>query len=110
MRIDTFGAKLLEFISKPGESTDIGLGKACNGISCDNAKGLDMKECEAPESNKTFAGKELTERLPKITSEEFSACAAFIRFTLADFGLCLTIAVLTGGGSGRCLGFGHLLA
>src|SRR6187399_2343036 len=110
MRIETFGTKLLEFMSKPGESTDIGVGKACNGISCDNAKGLDMKECDAPESNKTLAGKEFTERLPKMTSEEFSASAAFIRLTLADFGSCLTIAVLTGGGGGSRFGFGHLLA
>ena len=108
--METSGAYKLECICFPGEETAICLGKAAVVTLCLDANGYDMKECEAPESNNTLAGKELTGRLPKMTSEEASACAAFIRLTLAAFGSCLTIAELTGGGGGRRFGFGHLLA
>src|SRR6187401_1645294 len=110
MRIETSGAYNLEIMHLPGEITCNSFGKAMVPTLYLDANGNDMKECEAPESNNTLAGKEFTGRLPKMTSEEFSACAAFIRLTLAAFGSCLTIAELTGGGRGRRFGFGHLLA
>src|SRR6187399_3260943 len=110
MRIETSRANIFECNSLPGETTDNSLGKLLVTMLCLDAKGYDMKEHVAPESNNTLAGKELTGRLPKMKSDEFSACAAFIRLTLADFGSCLTIAELIGGGGGRRFGFGHLLA
>src|SRR6187399_152184 len=110
MRMETSEAYNLEVMHLPGEIICNIFGKAIVPTLCLDANGKDMKECDAPESNNTFAGKELTGRLPNITSEEFSAWAAFIRFTLADLGSCLTIAELTGGGGGRRFGLGHLLA
>src|SRR3954469_8446111 len=111
--METSGTIKLAFMHLPGETTANGFGKPWKDNSCFDAKGLEMKECVAPVSNNTFAGISLTGRLPMITSEESSACAAFIIVTFADLGLCLTTALLedlTGGGGGRRLWLKHLFA
>src|SRR3954467_11081257 len=111
--METSGAIILVFMNEPGEETAIGLGRSTVCKLFMDAKVLEMKQCEAPVSNKTFAGISLTGRLPMITSEESSACAAFIMFTFACLGLCLTTSLLedfTGGGGGRRLWLKHLFA
>ena len=63
----TFGAMELAFMHLPGETTANGLGNPWKCNSCLDAKGLDMKERDAPVSKRTFAGISLTRRLPIIT-------------------------------------------
>ena len=73
----------------PGETTAKGLGKTCETNSCLFVNGLEMKQCDAPVSKRTFAGTSLTGRLPIITSDESSAWAAFTILTLAYLGVML---------------------
>src|SRR3954471_11094455 len=47
-----------------GVRTTIGGSIFSNVKLCDNANASDMNECDAPESNKTVAGTELTRRVP----------------------------------------------
>jgi hypothetical protein len=71
--MSTLGTCTFDVISKPGELIDISLARSLVDNSCMAIKGLEMNECDAPESNNTLAGIELTERVPMITSEDSSA-------------------------------------
>lgn len=62
-----------------------------------------MNEWEAPESNNTVAGTELTSNLPITISKDYCASAINTVLTLTARGWALTIAVLgveRGGGGG----------
>src|ERR1041385_6021025 len=48
----------------PGEQTNSGEYMCSNGNSCLIANASNTKECDAPESNRTEAGTELTRRVP----------------------------------------------
>ena len=61
--METSGATKLEVISLPGETTCMTLDKTSVPTLCSDANGYDMKECDAPVSNKTLAGMDLTGRL-----------------------------------------------
>src|SRR4051812_47374782 len=60
----------------PGELTTIGGYMFSNGKSYLRANASDMKECDAPESNRTEAGTELTGRVPITIVGSFLAFSA----------------------------------
>ena len=63
-----FGHRELVFISELGEWINVGLTKEKIDKSYLPTNLLETKECEAPESNKTDAGTELTRNIPRTTS------------------------------------------
>jgi hypothetical protein len=68
MAILIAGHICLAFISPPGELTSMvyfmtAIGRLCSATNFD-----DMKECDAPESNKIIAGYEFAGNIPSITS------------------------------------------
>ena len=52
----------------PGEFTSIALGMEQSGMEYLAMYCVDMKVCDAPESNKTDAGAELTKNIPNTAS------------------------------------------
>ena len=62
--IVTLGTILEVWHWPPGVRTTIGGFLFSNVMLCDNANASDMNECDAPESNKTVVGTELTRRVP----------------------------------------------
>ena len=72
-----------------GKTTCNALGNALMSKLCSDANGNDMKECDAPVSNKTLAGMELTGRLPMITSEEILYLSSVYRVDLSMLGIML---------------------
>jgi hypothetical protein len=63
----THGHTYVDFISPFGELTKKCVFIELIGISCFATNNLVMKECDAPESNKTVAGTELTKNVPSTT-------------------------------------------
>ena len=55
---------LQECISPPGELMRIGSFRVLVANPCFPTNALDMKECDAPVSNKTITGIELTQNVP----------------------------------------------
>ena len=66
----------------PGDCTTRGTDNPSNLISLMRAKFPEMKECDAPESNNTLAGTELTISVPIKTSGDSLASWVLTWFTL----------------------------
>src|SRR3954468_6408133 len=101
--MSTSGTALEDSILEPGEQTESGLGNCSLGRSSEIAKALDMKEWEAPESNKTVAGTEHTSNLPSTILDDCWASATVTLFTRRARGWARTIPLLgveRGGGGG----------
>jgi hypothetical protein len=64
----TFGHSCLTGISPPGELTIIWHLSRARGRLCFSIYAVDMKECDAPESNSTTVEMLLTENVPMTTS------------------------------------------
>ena len=109
-------------ISEPREWIIIGLTKGEIGNPYFPTNLFEIKECEAPESNRTDAGIELTRNVPRMTSGATSGAAwasfavtwftrAFVNWTVG-FGVPLVARTPDAGlvGFANCYLFGHLLA
>src|SRR3954469_9036876 len=102
---------------EPGDCTTRRYDKGTISRSCSCANLCETKECEAPESNKTCAGTELTGSIPVTTPGACSARAAVTQLARATVepGLVLMLrarggaliigelAADLGGGGGRAL-------
>src|SRR3954470_15238819 len=84
---------------EPGDCTTRRRDKGTLAMSCSCANLCETKECDAPESNKTRAGTELTGSIPITTPGVCSACAALTQLARAtvDPGLVLMLRARGGG-------------
>src|SRR3954464_10194890 len=84
---------------EPGDCTTNRLRRGTKTNSFSFANLIETKECDAPESNKTRAGTELTGSIPITTPGACSACAALTQLARAtvDPGLVLMLRVRGGG-------------
>jgi hypothetical protein len=78
----------LVLISPPGELTSMVCFMFATGRLCFATKLDAMNECNAPELNKTVAGRELARNIPNTTSCACYASSLVIRFTLPYVKLC----------------------
>src|ERR1041385_5795572 len=103
IQICTSGILPADCILELGEAIARGTGNLSRGRSSELAKASDMKEWEAPESNKTVAGTEHTSNLPSTISDDCWASAKVTLFTWSARGWARTNALLgveRGGGGG----------
>src|SRR3954468_6587974 len=86
-------------IVAPGERTINRLRRGSDANPFSLANLIETKECDAPESNKTRAGTELTGSIPITTPGTCSACAALTQLARAtvDPGLVLMLRARGGG-------------
>src|SRR3954470_10929158 len=87
-------ARTDEAILEPGETIDNEPGKSSKDRTCSSANLWETKEWEAPESNNTVAGTELTSNLPSTISDDCWASVTVTLFTRSARGWARTIALL----------------